>query len=306
MEKKQFQLRNEGFSRSEHDFKCGLFKDCLTILGTKLSPRSARTSEACVGHTLVCTCLAVSAFVCTLAPAIRPRCLILCSYPLLSIRAFMGRCCQSYHGNQSLWQCVASPQGCGWSITAQYILKIQNLQRPGTETISMKYLAALADSCCWWTQLLLNFLALYESLRLFWMLTDSFDNMRKLQKCLAGRSSNLLEASPELYFQITCSHTFTSCFRILSNENVWVNNLLFFYNTLYGQSCPDFFKYLDLVVGFTWVVNWNESYHWKCRGHVLCVWSLNLKVSGTRGSLYMKLVHGEYFIGWVLYLRLYI
>lgn len=55
------------------------------------------------------------------------------------------------------------------------------------------------------------------------MLKDSFDNLKKLQKCLAGRSSNLLEASPELhstYLQIICSHTFTGCFRILSNENV--------------------------------------------------------------------------------------
>ena len=177
------------------------------------------------------------------------------------------------------------------SITAQYILKIQNLQRPGTETISMKYLAVLADWCSSWTLLLLSFLALYELLRLFWMLTDSFDNLRKLQKCLAGRSSNLLEAGPELYsiyFGITCSHTFTSSFRILSNENVWVNNLLFFYNTLYDQSCPDFFKYLDLVVSFTWVVNWNvkrcltlrdqsQSYHWKCRGHVLWICAQNLE-----------------------------
>lgn len=145
------------------------------------------------------------------------------------------------------------------SITAQYILKIQNIQRLGTETISVKYLVVLADLCCW-TQLLLSFLALYELLRLFWMLTESFNNLRKLQKCLAGSSSNLLEAGPELYsiyLQITCSHTFTSCFRILSNENVWVNNLLFFYNPLYDQSCPDFLKYLDLVVSFTWVFNWN-------------------------------------------------
>lgn len=61
-------------------------------------------------------------------------------------------------------------QGCGCSlasITAQYILKIQNLQRLGTETIGMKYLAVLADLCCWWTQLLLSFLALYDLLRLF-------------------------------------------------------------------------------------------------------------------------------------------
>ncbi len=150
------------------------------------------------------------------------------------------------------------------SITAQYILKIQNLQRPGTETIGMKYLAVLADLCSW-TQLLLSFLALYELLRLFWMLTDSFDNLRKLQKCLAGRSSNLLEASPELYsiyLWITCLHTFTSYFRILSNENVWVNNILFFYNTLYDQSRPDFLKYLDSVMSFTWVLNWNVKRCW--------------------------------------------
>lgn len=181
------------------------------------------------------------------------------------------------------------------SITAQYILKIQNLQRPGTETIGMKYLAVLADLCSW-TQLLLSFLALYELLRLFWMLTDSFDNLRKLQKCLAGRSSNLLEASPELYsiyLWITCLHTFTSYFRILSNENVWVNNILFFYNTLYDQSRPDFLKIFGFSDEFYMSVklkcqemlilrDQSQSYHWKCRGRVLFIWSQNSGVLGTQ------------------------
>lgn len=51
-----------------------------------------------------CQCLCLH-----IAPVIWAWCLILCSYLLLSIRAFMGRCCQSYHGNQCLWQSIASP-----------------------------------------------------------------------------------------------------------------------------------------------------------------------------------------------------
>ena len=129
------------------------------------------------------------------------------------------------------------------SITAQYILKIQNLQSLGTETISMKYLAVLAELCCSWTHFLLSLLALYELLRLFWMLMDSYGYLRKLQKCIVGRRSHILGVSPELYniySKIICSHTFTSCFRILSNEDIQVKNSLFFYNTLYDQSWPDF------------------------------------------------------------------
>ncbi len=49
------------------------------------------------------------------------------------------------------------------SITAQYSLKIQNLQRPETETISMKYLAVSADVCCSWTQLPLSLLDFFMS-----------------------------------------------------------------------------------------------------------------------------------------------
>lgn len=139
-------------------------------------------------------------------------------------------------------------QGCGWGACKCYCAvrfkDSKSSQRPGTETISMKYLTVLADSCCSWTQFLLASLVFACVAEAILKLTDRVDNLRMLQKCLGGRSSNSLEASPELYsiyilLWITCSHTFTSCFRILSNQSVSFNSWLFFYNTLYEQSCSD-------------------------------------------------------------------
>lgn len=123
------------------------------------------------------------------------------------------------------------PQGCGWrtcsSIPAQHILKIQSLQRPETETIRMEYLAVWAEWCCSWRQLLLRFLALFELLRLVWVLTDSFWQFEELAKVVQQAEVEIYWRKAQSYtacsFELP-SHTFTSCFKILSN--VWVNNLL--------------------------------------------------------------------------------
>lgn len=58
-------------------------------------------------------------------------------------------------------------QGCGWSsISAQCILKIQTLHHLGTETVSMKYLAQVCQCNYLWSQFLLSFWDLFESLKL--------------------------------------------------------------------------------------------------------------------------------------------
>ena len=93
-------------------------------LGADLSQQSTPTCEAWLGHPWLCNTGFLSGCRCLclhVAPVIRARCLILWSYLLLSIRAFMGRCCQSYHGNQCLWQCVASPAGL-WMERLQVLL----------------------------------------------------------------------------------------------------------------------------------------------------------------------------------------
>lgn len=156
-------------------------------------------------------------------------------------------------------------QGCGWSTCKYYCtvhFKDSKSSAPGDRNNKYVKLSSVGRHCLW-THFLLSFTALYELPRLFWTLTDSFDNLRKLQKCLAGRSSNLLEASPELYsiyLQMICSHTFTSCFRILSNENVELTTCCSSI-THFMASHGDLSKCLDLVVRFTLVVNWKVDSH---------------------------------------------
>lgn len=110
--------------------------------------------------------------------------------------------------------CCVPCRAVDWALagtTAQYILKIQKTKKTVlfVETASLQLLGF-----GWVAKAVLNVN------REFWQFKEIAN--------VAGTSSNLLEASPELYsiyFGITCSYTVTSCFGILSDENVGVTTI---------------------------------------------------------------------------------
>lgn len=122
------------------------------------------------------------------------------------------------------FDCVASPAGLWMKDLLQYSCTAHF--KDSESSISMEYLAVRAEWCCSWRQLLLRFLALFELLRLVWMLTDSFWQFEELAKVVQQAEVEIYWRKAQTYtacsFELP-SHTFTSCFKIPSN--VWVNNL---------------------------------------------------------------------------------
>lgn len=86
------------------------YLECCVLAEARISP-----PWLCTRVLPGCQCLFLHVWA-----VIQAWCLILCSYLLLSIRAFMGRCCQSYHGNSVFGSALHPLQRCKWSACKCY------------------------------------------------------------------------------------------------------------------------------------------------------------------------------------------